>query len=586
MNLANLKIATRLALLGGLVFLALVAVGLGGWSAISAGNAKNAMALEQAATLSDAIDKSRSAQVGFKDQVQAFKNILMRGGDAAQFKSYTEKFNKAAATTDADLQKTGALLDKLGIKTPLIADTVQAHQEMSGKFLEALQKYDPANADSAHAVDESVRSIDRAPTKKIDDIVAFIQEQSHHVQAGMAEDREAGQRQSAITLFGIVLATLVIGGAAVAWLARSITAPLNAAIGIAQTVADGDLCAVIEVRSSDEIGTLLLALKHMQDSLAEIVGKVRAGTDAIANASREIAQGNQDLSIRTEQQATSLGETASSMGELTGTVKQNGESANQASKLAASASQVAVRGGAAVAQVIDTMGSINASSKKIVDIIGVIDGIAFQTNILALNAAVEAARAGEQGRGFAVVASEVRNLAQRSAAAAKEIKALISDSVVQVETGSRLVGQAGSTMDDVVASVQRVTAIIGEIAVASGEQNVGIDQVNTAIAHMDGVTQQNAALVEQAAAAADAMQQQAVSLAQAVSVFKINGSYGGALQALAPAPRVPVSSGAARPASSATARIPARPAAGSGARAAVKQTVKQAPVASDDWEEF
>ena len=586
MNLANLKIATRLALLGGLVFLALVAVGLGGWSAISAGNAKNAMALEQAATLSDAIDKSRSAQVGFKDQVQAFKNILMRGGDAAQFKSYTDKFNKAAATTDADLQKTGALLDKLGIKTPLIADTVQAHQEMSGKFLEALQKYDPANADSAHAVDESVRSIDRAPTKKIDDIVAFIQEQSHHVQAGMADDREAGQRQSAITLFGIVLATLVIGGAAVAWLARSITAPLNAAIGIAQTVADGDLCAVIDVRSSDEIGTLLLALKHMQDSLAEIVGKVRAGTDAIANASREIAQGNQDLSIRTEQQATSLGETASSMGELTGTVKQNGESANQASKLAASASQVAVRGGEAVAQVIDTMGSINASSKKIVDIIGVIDGIAFQTNILALNAAVEAARAGEQGRGFAVVASEVRNLAQRSAAAAKEIKALISDSVVQVETGSRLVGQAGSTMDDVVASVQRVTAIIGEIAVASGEQNVGIDQVNTAIAHMDGVTQQNAALVEQAAAAADAMQQQAVSLAQAVSVFKINGSYGGALQALAPAPRVPVSSGAARPASSATARIPARPAAGSGARAAVKQTVKQAPVASDDWEEF
>ena len=518
MNLANLKIAARLGLLGGLVFLALAAVGLGGWSAVSAGNARSAQALDQAAMLSDAIDTSRSAQVEFKDQVQAFKNILMRG---AERDKYTATFKKAAATTDDELQKAKVLLAKLAIDTALVDDTVKAHQEMTAKFLEALAPYDPANADSAKAVDESVRSIDRAPTKKIDDIVAFIQDQSRKMRGAMAGEREAAQRRSALTLGGIVLATLLAGGMAVAWLARSITVPLDAAIGIAQTVSSGDLSATIDISSNDEIGTLLQALKDMQDSLAGIVGKVRAGTEAIALASDEIARGNLDLSSRTEQQASSLSETAASMGELTGTVKQNGESANEASRLAGNASQVAVRGGEAVAQVIDTMGSINDSSRKIVDIISVIDGIAFQTNILALNAAVEAARAGEQGRGFAVVASDVRNLAQRSAAAAKEIKELISDSVGKVETGSKLVGQAGSTMDEVVASVQQVNAIIGEIAVASGAQNAGIEQVNIAIAQMDSVTQQNAALVEQAAAAAEAMQHQAASLAQAVSVFKL-----------------------------------------------------------------
>ncbi|MBV6322173.1 methyl-accepting chemotaxis protein [Duganella violaceipulchra] len=520
MNLANLRIAVRLGLLGGFVFVALVAVGVGGWSAIASGNARSAAALERASILSDAIDTTRSAQVEFKNQVQAFKNILMRGAEAEK---YTAAFKKSAALTDSELGKAKELMAKVGVATALVDDTLHAHQEMSGKFLQALAPYQPDSPDSARAVDASVRSIDRAPTKKIDDIVLFIEGESHRLLAGMAEERETAQRRSAIILFGVVATTLVVGGLAVAWLARSITTPLNAAIAIAQTVASGDLSAEIEVSSTDEIGTLLDALKHMQDSLAGIVSKVRAGTEAIANASQEIASGNLDLSARTEEQASSLSETAASMGQLTATVKQNGENANQASTLAGNASQVAVRGGEAVAQVIDTMGSINESSKKIVDIIGVIDGIAFQTNILALNAAVEAARAGEQGRGFAVVASEVRNLAQRSAAAAKEIKELISDSVAKVETGSRLVGQAGSTMDDVVASVRSVSTIISEIAVASGTQNEGIDQVNIAIAQMDSVTQQNAALVEEAAAAAEAMQQQALSLAEAVSVFKIAG---------------------------------------------------------------
>jgi len=262
----------------------------------------------------------------------------------------------------------------------------------------------------------------------------------------------------------------------------------------------------------------------MRDKLAAIVGEVRISTDSVATASNEIASGNQDLSSRTEQQAGSLEETASSMEELTATVKQNADFARQANQLAASASGVAVRGGDVVDGVVETMESISASSKKIVDIIGVIDGIAFQTNILALNAAVEAARAGEQGRGFAVVATEVRNLAQRSASAAKDIKHLIGESVEKIANGAMLVDEAGSTMREIVSSIQNVSEIMAQITAASGEQEAGIEQINQAIMEMDGVTQQNAALVEQAAAAAEALQGQSTHLAELVSVFKLDGA--------------------------------------------------------------
>ncbi len=322
-------------------------------------------------------------------------------------------------------------------------------------------------------------------------------------------------------LLAMLVLSLGAGIAVAVLITRSISQPLQEAVRIAKVVAAGDLTTDIVVTSTDETGELMQALKDMSASLVGIVGQVRSGTHAIGDASGQIAAGNLDLSSRTEQQAGSLEETASSMEELTSTVKSNADNARQANVLASTASEVAVRGGAVVSQVVTTMGTINEASRKIVDIISVIDGIAFQTNILALNAAVEAARAGEQGRGFAVVAGEVRSLAQRSAAAAKEIKTLIGDSVDQVDIGARLVEQAGATMDEVVTSVKRVSDIIGEIASASQEQTEGIEHISTAINQMDQVTQQNAALVELAAAASESLQHQAQHLSSLVDVFKL-----------------------------------------------------------------
>jgi len=322
-------------------------------------------------------------------------------------------------------------------------------------------------------------------------------------------------------LVALGLAAILFGIACAVLITRSITVPIGAAVALAEKVAAGDLSSRIQAGGRDETGQLMRALGAMNDSLAAIVGRVRSSTATIGVASSEIAAGNQDLSARTEQQAGSLEETAASMEELTSTVKQNAENARQANELAAQAAAIAGKGGVMVADVVSTMGSIDASSRKIVDIISVIDGIAFQTNILALNAAVEAARAGEQGRGFAVVASEVRSLAQRSATAAKEIKALIDDSVQKVQAGSSQVDRAGATMNEIVRSIGQVTAIMSEIASASEEQRAGIEQVNHAIVEMDRVTQQNAALVEQATAAAQSMQDQAGQLEQVVDTFRL-----------------------------------------------------------------
>ncbi|OEZ86551.1 methyl-accepting chemotaxis protein IV [Janthinobacterium sp. HH106] len=344
--------------------------------------------------------------------------------------------------------------------------------------------------------------------------------------AKAASEQASGVYQASRSfMIALVLGSMAAGLALGALITRGLTRQLGGepayAVRIAGAIAEGDLTIDIRTASHDN-ASLLFAMKAMRDKLVGIVSQVRSGTDTINTASSEIAQGNLDLSSRTEEQASSLEETASSMEQLTSAVRQNADNARQANALAGAASDVAGKGGAVVGQVVQTMESINASSRKIVDIISVIDGIAFQTNILALNAAVEAARAGEEGRGFAVVASEVRSLAQRSASAAKEIKTLIGDSVEQVEIGSKLVHDAGRTMDEVVTSVRQVADIMQEITAASAEQSAGIEQVNQAVLQMDQVTQQNAALVEEAAAAAESLQDQAQTLTELVGVFRLH----------------------------------------------------------------
>ncbi|WP_332878793.1 methyl-accepting chemotaxis protein [Massilia sp. S19_KUP03_FR1] len=404
--------------------------------------------------------------------------------------------------------------------------------------------------------------------------MAELSQQKEKAAGVVAEESHAIYQNTRLLMLAMVIASLAMGIGFGLLITRGLTRQLGGEPGyaaeVAGLIAAGDLSHVVVTRAGDQ-HSLLAAMETMRTSLVKIVSEVRSGTDTIATAAGEISSGNLDLSSRTEQQASSLEETASSMEELTSTVRQNADNARQANVLAASASEVASQGGAVVAEVVQTMASINASSTKIVDIIGVIDGIAFQTNILALNAAVEAARAGEQGRGFAVVASEVRNLAQRSASAAREIKSLIDDSVVQVEAGGKLVDKAGNTMTDIVASITRVTDIMGEIASASHEQTIGIEQINSAIAQMDEVTQQNAALVEQAAAAAGSLQDQSGVLAQLVNTFKLDEA---AARAPAQVHKAPANKA---PLKAAPPRI---------APALRKPTAAAATAGTDQWEAF
>ncbi|GJJ05056.1 methyl-accepting chemotaxis protein [Duganella rhizosphaerae] len=447
---------------------------------------------------------------------QALRNVVLDPSNKAGHKNIDD----ASKSFAEYLQVAQGLVPPQSEAGKMFAEMAQLREKQAG-----LQTKIMALAKDDQPAAIVVLNKDETPVWRVmrGHLLDFLKAKKDDVKLAEASVIASTQRTMWVSL-GLALATLVAAGVVTYLLSANVMRQLGGepdyAADIARRIAAGDFTEEIQTSGGDR-DSLLSAMKSMQQSLAGIVAQIRSGAETISTASSEIADGNLDLSNRTEQQATSLGQTASAMDQLTGTVKQNAGSARQASGLVAATAAVAVKGGTVVAEVVTTMGEINQSSRRIVDIIGVIDGIAFQTNILALNAAVEAARAGEQGRGFAVVASEVRNLAQRSASAAKEIKELIGVSVQSVEQGARLVEQAGTTMDEIVASVNRVSAIMGEIADASEEQTSGIEHVNNAIVQMDQVTQQNAALVEQATAAAQSMQQQAAELAGAVSVFKL-----------------------------------------------------------------
>ncbi|HJV74084.1 MAG TPA: methyl-accepting chemotaxis protein [Noviherbaspirillum sp.] len=571
MSFANLKVGTRLTVGFGMVVLLLIGITILGITRLSA--------LDQATNLivEDRYPKVAMANrvlEGINETAIRMRNLLVVA-DPEKAKAELDEIVKTRALVEKDL----ADLDRL-LTTQKGREIFNAIQEARAKYrvqqVEFLRLTAEGKKDEASVLLlTNVIREQQAYFGKVKDLIKLVGEIME--EAGV--EATAQYRSGAIAMMALAGFAILLASGFALWVTRSITRPLNQAVQVARTVASGDLTSRIEVSSKDETGQLMQSLKDMNDSLVQIVAQVRGGTSSIATASSEIAAGNLDLSARTEEQASSLEETASSMEELTSTVKQNADNARQANQLAQSASEVAIKGGNVVSQVVDTMGAINDSSRKIVDIIGVIDGIAFQTNILALNAAVEAARAGEQGRGFAVVASEVRSLAQRSAAAAREVKSLIDDSVEKVDSGTRLVDEAGGTMQEIVESIKRVTDIMGEITSASREQTAGIEQINEAIAQMDQVTQQNASLVEEAAAAAESLHEQAGKLNEVVTVFKVDAAY--VNQAMEQAAS-PVKTAASRSVKAAAPRI--RHVAGSSAPAERSAARKQE--SGDDWEQF
>ncbi|TWI64439.1 methyl-accepting chemotaxis protein [Pseudoduganella lurida] len=591
MNLKNMKVGTRLALGYAIVLLLLVVI-------VATGVLKMRQMQERADNITEfnnvQIARITALQNSVMDRMIALRNLALLTDTNAmrpeverirrQETVYAENAAKLATmfadpSTEAEEKTLWATI----VQQEALAKAPMADAERQGLANEA-----DASTDTLM---NKVRPVQRVWLDAMDKLTAL----EVTLNAQEAGEARAAYHTAVTSMLVLAAIALAAGVGAAVYVTRTLLAQLGGepadAAAIAASIAAGDLTVAVPVKASDT-SSMMHAMRDMRDRLAAIVTEVRSGTDTIATAAAQVSAGNMDLSSRTEQQAGSLEETASSMEELTSTVRQNADNAQQASAMAASASEVAVRGGAVVAQVVDTMGAIDASAKKIVDIISVIDGIAFQTNILALNAAVEAARAGEQGRGFAVVAGEVRNLAHRSSTAAREIKELIDDSVGKVGTGTQLVNQAGMTMAEVVEGVQRVTDLMSEISAASREQSSGIEQVNQAITQMDEVTQQNAALVEEASAASEAMQEQARRLAELVGTFTVAQGVASSSRLAARAVHAPAA--AARPALPAAKHKPAtatKPAAApSPARPApaASAAARKAPASTSeaDWEEF
>ena len=523
MKLGNLKVGLRLGVAFGSILCITVAIVLYAQSRISALH-QSAQRLATAEMEQQALveEWATSIQLNWVRTEAALKAIDR--GYVDQLEAAMAATDKAAAQTQQRIKALLAQAPQAQALLDAIAKSGQAYQEQRDTVRHASSGGEP---DIAGMVDRDLRPRADAYLQALDKLRAYMGTQ---VQAAQADN--AALASQSLWLLGLATLAALALGTLVAWqTTRSITLPLRQGIQAAENIAQGDLSMRIAVaQQRDEAGQLLQALAHMQTRLADTVAHVRQNAEGVATASSEIAHGNHDLSARTESQASALQQTAASMEQLGSTVRQNADNAQQANQLARNASNVATQGGEVVAQVVETMRGIHDASRRIADIIGVIDGIAFQTNILALNAAVEAARAGEQGRGFAVVAGEVRNLAQRSADAAKEIKGLIGASVERVEQGSQLVDKAGGTMEEVVTAIRRVTDIMGEISAASKEQASGVAQVGEAITQMDQTTQQNAALVEQSAAAAASLQTQAGELVRAVAVFTLEAQSTGGMQ--------------------------------------------------------